>query len=66
MYTLLDVMDHTHPYYNKTAISKSILSKKSSAAMIIVVIIRIVIAFSQFGNVLYYDKCCYYTVLAGK
>lgn len=49
-------MDHTYPYYNKTAISQSILSKKSSAAIIIVAIIRIVIAFSQFGNVLRYDK----------
>jgi hypothetical protein len=43
-----------YPYYNKTAISHSILSKKSSAIIIIVAINHIVIALSKFGSVLYY------------
>ena len=44
---------YVYPYYNKTAISQSILSKKSSA-IIIVAINHIVIALSKFGSVLYY------------
>jgi hypothetical protein len=57
--TLRDVMDtYVHPYYNKKiAVSQSIISKKSSVAIIIVAIIRILITFSRFVNVLYYDKC---------
>jgi len=46
-----------YPYYNKTAISQSILSKKSSAIIIIIIIVainHIVIALSKFGSVLYY------------
>jgi hypothetical protein len=42
----------TYPYYSKIAVRQSVISKKSSAVIIIIAIIRIVIAFSQFVNVL--------------
>jgi hypothetical protein len=42
----------TYQYCSKIAVRQSVISKKSSAVIIIIAIIRIVIAFSQFVNVL--------------